>query len=139
MHKLISHCLICKDDKFLVLKRSMWKNENTPRRYGGYWDFPGGAVESEELPKDSLVRECLEEVNLTVKAGEILYERSNLDEGIVYTTLIYSVKDVVGDVVISHEHDDFAWCTYAEIKQSNHSYLDYILPSIERYLKVKEL
>ncbi len=38
----------------------------------GYWEFPGGKIESGETPQQCVAREYLEEVGLTVRVGEPL-------------------------------------------------------------------
>jgi 8-oxo-dGTP diphosphatase len=38
----------------------------------GKWEFPGGAVEFGEDPKDALVRECQEEIGCTIKIVRLL-------------------------------------------------------------------
>ncbi len=43
-----------------------------PSRSAGMWEFPGGKVEPGETDHDALVRECTEELAVTVRLGERL-------------------------------------------------------------------
>ena len=69
-------------------------------------------VLSEELPKAAVVRECLEEVGLD-QNDDIIHEDSNLDNGIVYTRLVYDAhlpknKEII--VTLNpEEHTDYRW------------------------------
>lgn len=74
-NRIIVHTLIRVDNKYLVTKRS--ENEST---YPKYWDIPGGLVEYGELPKDAVIRETKEEVNLNIIPTNVIHEDSNLDE-----------------------------------------------------------
>ena len=38
----------------------------------GYWEFPGGKCEPGESPGRATVRECLEEVGVSVEVGELV-------------------------------------------------------------------
>ncbi|MEM9070193.1 MAG: (deoxy)nucleoside triphosphate pyrophosphohydrolase [Myxococcota bacterium] len=38
----------------------------------GKWEFPGGKVEANEDPRETVVRECLEECGVRVRVGDIL-------------------------------------------------------------------
>jgi 8-oxo-dGTP diphosphatase len=40
-----------------------------PAALAGRWEFPGGKVEPGESEADALVRECEEELNVTIKVG----------------------------------------------------------------------
>lgn len=42
--------------------------------HGGYWEFPGGKLEANELPHDALIREVGEEVGLRVLNHQFLGE-----------------------------------------------------------------
>lgn len=81
--------------------------------YPSYWDIPGGSVESEELPKGAAIRECLEEVGLQIKIDDIIHEDSNLDNGVVYTRLVYAAhlpKNKEISVTLNpEEHIDYRW------------------------------
>src|SRR5690349_7373827 len=41
------------------------------KRHAGLWEFPGGKVESEEIPTLALCREILEELDLQLDAGSL--------------------------------------------------------------------
>lgn len=48
----------------------------TARGYGDYkggWEFPGGKIEEGETPQQAVVREIQEELNATVKVGDLIH------------------------------------------------------------------
>lgn len=111
-NRLIVHGLMKVEDKYLLIKRTEIKR-GKPNMYPKYWDIPGGMVEKDELPKEALVREAKEEVNLDVKVNEIIYEDSNFDKNkdIVFTRLVYLCDVINNDksniILQVDEHDDF--------------------------------
>ena len=47
----------------------------TARGYGefkGQWEFPGGKIEPDETPQQALVREIREELDTTIRVGELI-------------------------------------------------------------------
>ena len=60
--------LIWNQDRFMICQRP----KNKAR--GLLWEFVGGKVESGETKPQALIRECQEELNVTVSVGEIFME-----------------------------------------------------------------
>jgi len=46
------------------------------KSYAGYWEFPGGKIESQEEPFDALKRELKEEINVTVSCAKLWLTKS---------------------------------------------------------------
>ena len=57
--KRVCCAIIKKEDKVLIAKRSDGK-------YRGFWEFPGGKVETGETPENALIREVKEELNIDI-------------------------------------------------------------------------
>jgi mutator protein MutT len=57
----IAVAVVQRDGMFLIGRR----DEGTA--LAGYWEFPGGKLESGETPEAAAVRECLEETGLDVR------------------------------------------------------------------------
>ena len=56
--------LLKQDGKYLVFQRPPQKAR------GLLWEFVGGKIEKGETPQEALVRECMEELGVTITAGE---------------------------------------------------------------------
>lgn len=110
-NKIIVHAIIKHNNKYLVTKRS--KNENV---YKDYWDIPGGLANSGELPREALIREVQEEVNLKIKPVKIIHEDSNLDKekNMIFIRLVYltSVEDDFDNIKLDlSEHTEYKLIT----------------------------
>ena len=57
---VVSIALIDNDDQILISKRPEKKH------LSGYWEFPGGKVEKNEIPKNAIIREVKEELNVNI-------------------------------------------------------------------------
>lgn len=129
-HRIIVHGLMKIDNKYLLLKRTQIKR-GKPNVYPEYWDIPGGLVEAGELPKDALIREAKEEVNLNVKVKKILQEDSNLDKekNIVFTRLVYACditnKNIEDIKLQMDEHDDYKLINSLD-EMSNKKIVNYV-------------
>ena len=110
--KLISHSLIEKDRKYLLIKRSKIKR-GLPNVYTSYWDIPGGSVEENELPREAALREAMEEVNQNLRIDKIIHEDSQFDasKDTVFTRLVYAGRILEErDIILDpEEHTDFVW------------------------------
>lgn len=110
-NKIIVHAIIKHNNKYLVTKRS--KNENV---YKEYWDIPGGLANQGETPREALVREVKEEVNLKIKPVKIIHEDSNLDKekNMIFIRLVYltNVEDDFNNIKLDLlEHTEYKLIT----------------------------
>ncbi len=115
--RVVSGGFIWYKGKFLLMKRA---DDDT--FFPGFWEIPGGKLEYGENPMRGAEREIEEEAGINVDVGEPLsvmgYE--HLIRGIQYIQINYLCLPV-GEpkVKLSHEHSDFAWITFEDLKNYN--------------------
>ena len=94
--------------RFLLCRRPFHKAR------GGMWEFLGGKVEPGETKAQALVRECREEIGVTVEPLEelvaVTHEYPDLT---VHLTLI-AARIASGEVTL-YEHEDARWVTAQEL------------------------
>jgi 8-oxo-dGTP diphosphatase len=100
--------LIWNDDKFLICQRPAHKARAL------LWEFVGGKVERGETKEQALIRECQEELAVTLSVGDVfmdvLHEYPDIT---VHLTLFNAI--IAKGVPQKLEHNDIKWITQAEI------------------------
>ncbi|MBQ5754641.1 MAG: (deoxy)nucleoside triphosphate pyrophosphohydrolase [Oscillospiraceae bacterium] len=99
--------LVWRQDRFLICQRPAHKAR------GLLWEFVGGKVEPGETKEEALARECREELDAKVCAGE------------VFMQLVHQYPDLTVELTLFHatmegeprllEHNDIRWITVEEI------------------------
>ncbi|MGT2846425.1 NUDIX hydrolase [Streptococcus massiliensis] len=116
--QLIAHALIKQADNYLLIKRSLVKRGEL-NAYPEYWDIPGGTALLNESPRQTAIRETLEEVGQKIYVSDILHEDSNLDGDTLYTRLVYRghIERTRSIVLDPEEHTEFRWiCDLSDMK-----------------------
>ena len=119
--------LIWEGDRFLACQRPAHKAR------GLLWEFVGGKVEPGETAEQALIRECREELDVTVAPRD------------VFMTVIHEYPDLTVRLILFNaiiaegtpkllEHNDLRWITTAEIDS-----LDFCPADEEILKKLKEL
>ena len=102
--------LIWEGSRFLICQRPRHKAR------GSLWEFVGGKVEPGESKEEALIRECREELSITVQPGEVFMEVTHTYPDLtVHLTLLHA-RIVQGTPQLL-EHMELAWITPAEIPQ----------------------
>lgn len=81
---------------------------------GGYWEFPGGKIESGETAAVCAARELHEEMDVHIETGGILAE-TTYDYGTKVVHLIAVKAILLGGHIRLHDHDDIRWVTISEM------------------------
>ncbi len=84
-----------------------------PPDMAGRWEFPGGKVEPGESEHDALVRECQEELGVTVEVGARLGGDVALRDG--RAVLKVWLARLTGGAPRAHEHSELRWLAAAEL------------------------
>lgn len=100
--------LIWDGDRFLACQRPPHKAR------GLLWEFVGGKVEPGETREAALIRECREELNITISVGEVFMEvlHEYPDLTVRLTLFHASIAEGVPEKL---EHQDIRWITVDEI------------------------
>lgn len=100
--------LIWREGRFLICQRPPHKAR------GLLWEFAGGKVEPGETGPQALVRECREELGVTLDVGEPVMEVTHAYPDITVHLVLYHAVIARGTVK-KLEHQDLRWITAAEI------------------------
>ena len=102
--------LIWKEGRFLACQRPAHKARAL------LWEFVGGKVEAGESREVALVRECMEELGVTVKPQDVFMEVIHEYPDITVRLILYNAVIVEGSIQLL-EHNDAHWITPNEIPQ----------------------
>ena len=127
LHRVSSTAIIRKDEKYLIVRRSLSK-----KAFPGKWTVPGGGLEVDDyinLPKaslsspqwyfaveKSLMREVMEEVGLEVGKFNYLCSLTFiLPNGTPSVVLSYYCDWKLGEVKLNEENIDYKWVNCSEL------------------------
>lgn len=100
--------LIRDGDRFMACQRPEHKAR------GLLWEFVGGKVEAGETKEEALIRECREELNITLSVGEVFMDVTHeYPDLTVRLTLFHAV--IAEGTPQKLEHNDIRWITVDEI------------------------
>ena len=104
--------LIWDKDKFMICQRPAHKAR------GLLWEFVGGKVEQGETKEQALVRECQEELAVTLSVSDVfmdvVYEYPDIT---VHLTLFNAT--ITEGIPQKLEHNDIRWISVSEIDNYN--------------------
>ena len=100
--------LIVKDHRFLICQRPAHKTR------GLLWEFVGGKVEPGETKADALVRECREELGVTVGVGEAFMEVTHEYPDLTVHLTLFNAE-IASGTPQKLEHNDIRWISPEEI------------------------
>lgn len=102
--------LIWDQDRFLACQRPSHKARAL------LWEFVGGKVEPYESREEALIRECQEELGVTVQPKDIFMEVTHVYPDITVHLVLYNAVITTGEIQL-FEHNDAKWITPDEIDQ----------------------
>ena len=100
--------LIWDGERFLICQRP----ENKAR--GLLWEYVGGKVEAGETKEEALIRECKEELDVTIYVGDTFMDVIHEYPDITVHLTLFHAQIVSGDIRLL-EHNAVAWITPDEI------------------------
>ncbi len=111
---------VIRNGEILLVRRG----ETAPSRPLG-WDFPGGATETDEDPKDAAARETMEETGIKITDLKVLDTHFIYFQPVKSNVLIvfFQAKTDTSEVKLSREHDKYEWVSLDSIS-------DYELPEV---------
>ena len=100
--------LIWQGDKFMICQRPAKKARAL------LWEFVGGKVEPGETKEQALIRECREELAITLSVGDVFMDVTHEYPDITVHLTLFNATIFEGDPQ-KLEHNDIQWITPREI------------------------
>lgn len=110
MNKIIEvvAALIVDGNRFMICQRPPHKAR------GMLWEFVGGKVEPGETKEEALIRECREELDVTVKVNTVFMDVLHEYPDIFVHLTVFDAEIAEGEPK-KLEHNDIKWITADEI------------------------
>lgn len=102
--------LVWDEDKFLICQRPVHKAR------GLLWEFVGGKVEDGETKEQALIRECMEELAISLSVGDVFMDVVHEYPEIKVHLTLYNATITEGIPKLI-EHNDLKWITPEEIPE----------------------
>ena len=102
--------LIWEEGRFLICQRPAHKAR------GLFWEFVGGKVEPGETKPEALIRECREELGVTVAVGDVFMELTHTYPDLTVHLTLFHAKIESGTPQLL-EHNDIRWIRAEQISQ----------------------
>jgi 8-oxo-dGTP diphosphatase len=102
--KLAAHAVIVDEAGRVLVLRS---------RYADVWALPGGGLNRREHLDTAVMRECQEELGVTVSVEGLtgLYYHANISAYVA----IFRCRILAGEIRLSHEHNEYRWVPMADL------------------------
>ena len=100
--------LIWDKDKFMICQRPAHKAR------GLLWEFVGGKVETGETKEQALIRECQEELAVTLSVGDVFMDVVHEYPDLMVHLTLFNATIAEGEPQ-KLEHNDIKWITLSEI------------------------
>lgn len=123
MSKVAKLVIIDDDDKYLMVYRSEHPT------FGNDPDLPGGTLENDEEPVDTMVREVYEEAGVVIDEAVIqkVYEGTDYSRHKTHYSLYVAKLDYRPVILMSWEHSAYEWLDRGDFlekaKSANDTYM----------------
>ncbi|OAH54359.1 MULTISPECIES: (deoxy)nucleoside triphosphate pyrophosphohydrolase [Bacillaceae] len=95
------------------------------------WEFPGGKIEKDETPEESLRREIIEELACTVEVEKKIEEVTHEYEAVIVNLLTYKCR-IIDGTPTAEEHAELRWVPKNELSTLVWAPAD--IPTIDKLL-----
>jgi 8-oxo-dGTP diphosphatase len=122
--KKVTAAVIEKEGMILIARRS-----GRSRHQPGKWELPGGKVERDETPEQSLRRELYEEFGIEAEVGSFICGSTFTYPHGPIELIAYRVRHLSGEFVL-RDHEEIRWVTPPEMHDYDFAPAD--IPIVQR-------